>query len=78
MKKRFFEDWKIDRHCVYNDDYCFWICNGFAFFDDHYDSVCGSKCKPFILLVGFWDRLRLWNEFKREKKLRTKDLLANL
>ena len=73
--KRIFKDWIFDGYTLSNDKYCLWVCNGFCFFADH---RMFNNAKPLLSLMGFLEKLKLWREVKKEKKLRGKELFTNL
>ena len=75
MKLRFFKDWYIGRFIAISPDeeYEIWHCNGFMFFEDYINPYVSRK--PFTRIMTYWDRRRLWRAFKRELRIRSKELL---
>lgn len=65
-----FKDWEMENYTIGNSDYCLWTANGFLFFYDYYPYY--RKVKPFLKSFSFFDRYRIWREYRREYLRRCK------
>jgi hypothetical protein len=71
----FFKDWIFEYYRIASPDrkYSLWVCNGFSSFRDDVNTTP----KSLINDLGFWDRLKLWKEYKREKMRRLMNLAGS-
>lgn len=75
-KDRPFKNWIIDHFTISSPDrkYCLWIGNGYTCFED-YNRFYTEE--PFLALMNFWQKWKIWRAIKREKYLRSKDILTS-